>query len=80
MPYHVPTSAVPLLRDPPFVVGLLLLGTAIGSRLLRSARLSLAEVSALERGLLSVALGVGLLQYLPQMQQHRWRRRLRWHG
>ncbi len=35
MSYHVPTSAVPLLKDPPFVLWLLLLATALGSRCLR---------------------------------------------
>lgn len=64
-PYRVPVSTVPLLQDPPFVLGLVLLATALGYRLLRLLRAPLGEVTALERGVLAAALGLGLLQYLP---------------
>jgi hypothetical protein len=64
LPYHVPTSAVPLLEDPPFVLALALLAAAIGHRLLRVLGAS-ADATALERGTISAALGLGLLQYLP---------------
>src|SRR5690348_13260729 len=62
--YVVPTSSVPLLQDPPFVLGLVLLGTAIGSRVLRWLRAPLGEVSAVERGVLAAAVGLPALQYL----------------
>src|SRR5579884_4016784 len=65
MSYHVPISSLPLVQDPPFVLTLTLLGTALGYRLLRWLRAPLGEVSALERGAISAALGLGLLQYLP---------------
>jgi hypothetical protein len=65
MSYHVPTSAVPLLQDPPFVLWLLLLATALGYRCLRWMQAPRSQVSALEWGVLSAALGLGWLQYLP---------------
>jgi hypothetical protein len=65
MPYRVPTSGIPLLQDPPFVCALVLLGTALGARLLRALRAPREELSALEQGVLAAALGLGLLQYLP---------------
>lgn len=61
----MPISACPLLHDPPFVLGLVWLAAAIGSRLLRLLRAPLNAGGALEHGLLSIALGLGLLQYLP---------------
>jgi hypothetical protein len=64
MAFQVPTSSVPLLQDPPFVVALVALGTAIGYRTLRGLGAPMADVSSLERGILSAALGLGLLQYL----------------
>lgn len=65
MAYHVPTSAIPLLEDPPFVIGLVLLGTALGWRTLRLLHAPLGDITGLERGTLSAAVGLGLLQYLP---------------
>jgi hypothetical protein len=65
MPYHVPVSAIPLLQDPPFVLYLTLLAAAIGYRVLSLLRVPMGQVSALERGTLSAAVGFGLLQYLP---------------
>ena len=64
MPFVVPISAYPLLQDPPFVLGLTWLATAIGSRVLRTVHATFGESTPLERGLLSAALGFGLLQYL----------------
>jgi hypothetical protein len=65
MSYQVPTSAIPLLKDPPFVLMLLWLSVAIGYRTLRLLGAPVGEVSSLERGTLSAALGLGLLQFLP---------------
>jgi hypothetical protein len=65
MSYQVPTSAIPLLKDPPFVLVLIWLSIAIGFRTLRLLGAPLGEASALERGTLSAALGLGLLQFLP---------------
>src|SRR5262245_6255572 len=63
--YHINVSAVPLLQDPPFVLALTLLGAAIGYRTLRALGAPLGAVTRLERGVLSAAVGLGLLQYLP---------------
>src|SRR5262245_26482117 len=65
MAYQVPTSAIPLLRDPPFVAYLFWLGAAIGWRTLRLLKVGLDGVEKLERGVLAVALGMGFLQFLP---------------
>lgn len=62
---QVPASAIPILQDPPFVLWLVWLGTAIGFRLLLALRTPVERVSALERGVLSCAVGLGLLQFLP---------------
>lgn len=62
-PYHVPTSAVPLLQDPPFVLWLGLLGLGLGRRALRVLRLTGPDF-ALERGVIALSLGFGLLQYV----------------
>ena len=64
MPFHVPLSAVPILRDPPFVVAMLLLGAALGRRTLRTVRAPVSELSRLEYGVVCAALGSGLLQYV----------------
>jgi hypothetical protein len=63
--YSVPFTRIPLLEDPPFAIGLFWLGTAIGYRALRRLRVPLVETFALERGLLSAAVGMGLLQFVP---------------
>lgn len=65
MSFHVPTSSIPLLRDPPFVAALALLGAAIGRRALRLLRAPMRGVTALEHGALACALGLGLMQFLP---------------
>jgi Glycosyltransferase family 87 len=65
MGYQVPVSAYPLIQDPPFVLWLVLLGSAIGYRLLRTLGVPLGQISAVERGVFSAAVGLGLLQYLP---------------
>ena len=65
MTYHVPISRLPLLQDPPFVVALVLLAMAIGYRTLRLLGAPVEAVTRLERGALSAAIGLGLLQYLP---------------
>lgn len=62
--FSVPISALPLLEDPPFAVGLALLGTSLGHRTLRWLGAPLDEATALERGVLAAAIGLGLLQYL----------------
>jgi hypothetical protein len=63
--FHVPISAIPLLYDPPFVLALLLLATALGFKVLRTFKAPIGSLSRLEKGLFSAALGLGLLQYLP---------------
>ena len=55
---------MPLLHDPPAVLFICLLGTALGRRLLRILRAPLPTVSRLERGVLCAAMGLGMLQYL----------------
>ncbi len=65
MPFHVPTSAIPILQDPPFMAGLLLLATALGYRAIRILRAPLVDADALERGVLAAAVGLGFLQFLP---------------
>ena len=60
MAYYVPVSSIPLLQDPPFVAALVLLGTAVGWRTLRLLRAPLSDITALERGVLSAAVGLGL--------------------
>jgi Dolichyl-phosphate-mannose-protein mannosyltransferase len=70
--FHLPTSRIPLLQDPPFALFLVLLGTALGWRLLRILRVPFkekieeksAETSRIERGVLCAATGLGLLQYI----------------
>ncbi len=63
--YTVPVSSVPLLQDPPFVAGLLLLAIAAGYRLLRTLKVPLQQLTAAEKAALYVASGFGLLQYVP---------------
>jgi hypothetical protein len=62
--FTVPTSAIPILCDPPFVFFLFLLAAGIGYRVLRLLRVP-ANSSKLESGVLAMALGVGLLQVPP---------------
>jgi hypothetical protein len=62
---HLPVSAHPLLQDPPFVLALLWLATAIGYRAISFLRISLRAATALERGVLCAAVGIGLLPVVP---------------
>jgi len=50
--YHIHASAVPLLQDPPFVLFLTLLGTAIGYRTLKALGAPLGGITRLEKGVL----------------------------
>ena len=59
--FVVPETNLPVLHDPPFVLWLCLLATAMGSRLLRVLRLSESELTRLERGVLCAGIGLGLL-------------------
>lgn len=61
--YQTLVSATPLLEDPPFVIMLVVLATAMGRRTMRIAGLVEKELS-LERIVFAAALGMGLLQYL----------------
>lgn len=64
MAYQTPVSSIPLLQDPPFILLMLWLACAIGYRALRVLKAPLSDVSPLEKGVLSAALGLGLLQYV----------------
>ena len=61
MMFAIPTTTLPLLHDPPFALWLCLLASAIGLRILRVLRLPNDQLSRLERGVLCVGLGLGLL-------------------
>jgi hypothetical protein len=65
MSYHVPVSPCPLLLDPPFVILLVWLSLAIGHGTLRVLGVPLSELPRLDRSLLRIAVGLGLLEYLP---------------
>ena len=65
MAFSIPVSECPLWRDPPFVFGLVWLGTGIGHRALRLLHAKTEAVRRLEHGVLAAALGLGLLQFLP---------------
>ena len=65
LPFRVPVSVHPIVQDPPFVIVLFLLATAIGFRVLRTARITAEDGTRLERGVISAVIGLGLLQYLP---------------
>jgi hypothetical protein len=62
--YHVPVSSIPLLFDPPFILVMFWLACAIGCRALKILKAPLSDTPALEKGVLSVAIGLGLLQYV----------------
>ena len=61
MMFVVPTTAIPLLHDPPFALWLCLLASAIGLRVSRLLRLTGNAVSRLERGGVFTGVGLGLL-------------------
>lgn len=64
MAFDVTVSAVPILRDPPFVLALFVLGAALGRRALKLVRAPSSAVTPLEYGVVCTSLGCGLLQYL----------------
>lgn len=65
MNYQILTSPIPLLFDPPFVIGLFLLGTAVGLRVLLLLGARRGDLSRLEWGVLCCMVGLGALQYVP---------------
>ncbi len=64
MGYQVPVSSIPILMDPPFVASIFCLAAGIGSRFLRIMRVSCEGAEPLEIGVISCAIGAGILQYL----------------
>lgn len=65
MNYQTLTSPIPLLYDPPFVIGFFLLGTAVGLRVLLLLGARRGDLSRLEWGVLCCMVGLGALQYVP---------------
>lgn len=63
--FDPPVSACPILSDPPFVFIMFLLATGMGYRLLRILKVPLESTFALEQGLFSALLGLGLLSMIP---------------
>jgi hypothetical protein len=55
----------PIVSGPLFAVLFWWIALALGSRLLRLARVSLPELTLAERGLVTLAIGAGSVQYLP---------------
>jgi hypothetical protein len=65
MNFTVPVSSCPLLRDPPFLLALFWLAGALGYRALKILRVPIGRISTLEAAIVSIAAGLGLLQFVP---------------
>jgi hypothetical protein len=65
MLFPVNTSPIPILCDPPFALLLMVLAAALGRRTLRILGAELTQATALERSLVMLITGIGLLPLGP---------------